>query len=62
MKIIQFKWNSSNGLVGSGREGVETVEVPDDATEDQILDEVDLAARDQVFIFFEWGFDILDDK
>lgn len=46
-----IKWHSENGMQGSDREG--EIEVEDDASDDEIDNEV----REAVFDFFSWGWE-----
>ncbi len=49
MRVIH--WHSEAGMVGSDRSG--TIEVEDDATDEDI----DAEVREAVFNFFSWGWE-----
>jgi hypothetical protein len=57
MKEIKIKVHLSIGYVNANHDGVLTVEVDDDATDDEIQEAADLICEDWANNFIEYGWD-----
>ena len=62
MRVIKFEMFVSTKFVGSEASDIGEVEIPDNATEEEIEAAIEDYTRDWMFDNIEWGFNIAEEN